>query len=516
MSTTYNFDQLGISPKILPVLSELGYETPTHIQQHTIPILLQGHDLVAQAQTGTGKTAAFALPILTRLQFNVQQVQVLVLTPTRELAIQVAESFRSYAKYLPNFHVLPVYGGQDYQIQFKALKRGAQVVVGTPGRVMDHLRRGTLTMDQLTTLILDEADEMLNMGFLEDVKWILGQAPEKRQIALFSATMPTSIRQIANKYLKNSREIEIKPKETTVSNINQSYMIVSKNDKLEALTRYLELEPIDAAIIFTRTKTATSELAEKLEARGYAAAAMNGDMNQTLREQVIRRIKNKSLDIVVATEVAARGLDIDRLSHVINYDIPLEIESYVHRIGRTGRAGRQGKALLFVTARERNLLKDIERVIKQPITALHPPSSGQITKKRAENFKNKLQQLLKTEDLSYYRDFITEITSDSEFSLLDFAAALAHIAQKDKPLQVKERELSRFDADDHYVPNRRRSTGGGYDRRRSARSSGYQGYQGRNQKSQSRGEGYQSRGGQGQSRPSVKKTHSRSGHREVK
>ncbi|MDV3241076.1 MAG: DEAD/DEAH box helicase, partial [Methylocaldum sp.] len=352
-----SFEQLAIAQPILQALREIGYEAPSPIQAESIPHLLEGRDLLGQAQTGTGKTAAFAIPILTRIDLSQRSPQALVLAPTRELAIQVAEAFQTYARHLEGFHILPVYGGQGMGSQLRQLARGVHVIVGTPGRVMDHLRRGTLSLDNLTTLVLDEADEMLRMGFIEDVEWILEQTPQTRQIALFSATMPTVIRKIADRHLNNAAEVKIKAKTATVEAISQQYWLVSGVQKLEALTRILDAEDFDAMIIFVRTKTETVELAEKLEARGYEAAALNGDMSQVLREKVIDRLKKNALDIVVATDVAARGLDVERITHVVNYDIPYDTESYVHRIGRTGRAGRSGEAILFVSPRERHMLR---------------------------------------------------------------------------------------------------------------------------------------------------------------
>lgn len=433
MSSPLTFEQLGIASELLPVLSNLGYEAPSPIQAESIPLLLQGRDIVAQAQTGTGKTAAFALPILSKLDLELKQPQVLVLAPTRELAIQVAESFQRYAKAFPGFHVLPIYGGQDYRGQLKALKRGVHVVVGTPGRVMDHLRRTTLNLSKLTTMVLDEADEMLRMGFIEDVEWILQQIPGAHQTALFSATMPEFIRKIAKRYLKDPQNISIKAKTVTVSAISQTAILVSNNHKIEALTRCLEVEDIDAALIFTRTKNESAVLAEKLEARGYAAAAMNGDMKQSLREKVISRVKSGSLDVIVATDVAARGLDVERISHVFNYDIPYDAETYVHRIGRTGRAGREGKAVLFVTPKEQRMLKDIERGIRQPITRVTPPSADQINEKRVSQLRQKILKTLTSDDLDYYRNLVKGLVHDNEYSELDIAAACVRIAQKQKP-----------------------------------------------------------------------------------
>ncbi|MFQ3201237.1 MAG: ATP-dependent RNA helicase DeaD, partial [Zhongshania sp.] len=355
------FDDLGLAPMVLAAVKAVGYETPSPIQAATIPFILAGRDLVGQAQTGTGKTAAFALPLLSRLDVNSRRTQALILAPTRELAIQVAEALQSYASHMPGFHVLPIYGGQDYRGQLAALKRGVQVVVGTPGRVMDHMRRGTLKLDDLSHLVLDEADEMLRMGFIDDVEWVMAQMPEKRQIALFSATMPSAIRRIANTYLNNPEQVTIQTKTSTAITIRQRYWMARGLNKLDALTRILEAEPFDGMIIFVRTKLVTTELAEKLQARGYAAAALNGDIAQAQRERTVEYLKNGRLDIIIATDVAARGLDVERISHVINYDIPHDTEAYVHRIGRTGRAGRSGDAILFVAPREKRMLQAIER-----------------------------------------------------------------------------------------------------------------------------------------------------------
>ncbi len=438
------FKDLGVLAKILPVLEELGYENPSPIQEKSIPVLMEGKDLLAQAQTGTGKTGAFALAILSKIDISLRSPQAIILAPTRELAIQVAESFQHYAKKIPDFHVLPIYGGQDYRPQLSALKRGPHVIVGTPGRVMDHLERGTLKLSTINIIVLDEADEMLNMGFLEDVKWILKKIDHKHQSALFSATMPESIKRIADTYLKNPVHIKIKSNSATVDSIKQLAMFVPNESKLEALTRFLEVEEMDAALIFTRTKIGTTELAEKLQARGYAAAAMNGDMSQSNREKVIRRFKTKNggLDIVVATEVAARGLDVERISHVINYDIPLDPESYVHRIGRTGRAGREGVSLLFVTSRERRLLRDIERTINAPITFIDPPTVNEIQQKRLGELGNKIRSALQNHNLDIYRNMVNKISHDYEVDPRDIAAAMAFISDKATPLKEIKKEMS--------------------------------------------------------------------------
>jgi len=369
------FNQLALKTPLLKALDEVGYETPSPIQAQTIPLLLAGRDILGQAQTGTGKTAAFALPILSNLDLKQKDPQVLVLVPTRELAIQVAEAFQKYARYIKGFHVLPVYGGQDYRGQIRALQRGVHVVVGTPGRVMDHMRRGTLKLNKLSTLVLDEGDEMLRMGFIDDVEWILEQTPSDRQIALFSATLPQQIRRIASKYLNEPAQITIKVKTTTADTIRQRFWPVSGVHKLDALTRILEAESFDAMLIFVRTKTATAELSEKLAARGYSSAPLNGDIQQKQRERTIEQLQKGKLDILVATDVAARGLDVRRISHVVNYDIPYDTEAYVHRIGRTGRAGRQGDAIMFVAPREKRLLHAIEKATRKKIEIMDLPST---------------------------------------------------------------------------------------------------------------------------------------------
>jgi ATP-dependent RNA helicase DeaD len=431
------FAELNLIPSVLKVLDEVGYETPTPIQAKTIPLLLDGRDVLGQAQTGTGKTAAFALPILSRIDLNGHDPQVLVLAPTRELAIQVAEAFHTYAHHLKGFHVLPIYGGQDYGIQLRQLKRGTHVVVGTPGRVMDHMRRGTLKLGKLKTLVLDEADEMLRMGFIDDVKWILEQTPSSRQIALFSATMPPVIRKIAEQHLNNPEQISIKVKTTTAETIRQRYWIVSGKNKLDVLTRILEAEPFDGIIVFVRTKTATVEVAEKLEARGYAATALNGDIPQKQREQTVNRLKKGKLDILVATDVAARGLDVDRISHVINYDVPHDTESYVHRIGRTGRAGRTGDAILFVAPREKRMLGAIERATRQKIELLEMPTTEAINDKRIAGFKQRITDTLAEGNMELFGQIVEQYTQEHNVPALEVAAALARLVQGDTSLLVK-------------------------------------------------------------------------------
>ena len=438
--TILSFSDLALSAPLLQAIREIGYETPSPIQAASIPPLLEGHDLVGQAQTGTGKTAAFALPILNNIDTSRREPQALVLTPTRELALQVAEAFQSYARHLPDFHILPIYGGQGMDTQLRQLRRGVHVIVGTPGRVMDHMRRHTLSLDGLATLVLDEADEMLKMGFIDDVEWILEQSPPGRQIALFSATMPEAIRKVAKNYLRDPKEAKIENKTVTVEAISQRYWRVTGTNKLDALTRILEVEDFDAMLIFVRTKIATEELAEKLEARGYSAGALNGDMSQALREKNVERLKKKkTLDIVVATDVAARGLDVDRISHVINYDIPYDTEAYIHRIGRTGRAGRTGNAILFVAPRERRMLVAIERATRHRIREMHLPTREDIAERRVEQFKELVMNTLESEELSFYREFVQHLGKEKNLAPLDIASALTFLAQKDRPLLPAER-----------------------------------------------------------------------------
>ncbi|MEW6292726.1 MAG: DEAD/DEAH box helicase [Pseudomonadota bacterium] len=434
--TIESFAALQLPAPLLSALTDVGYETPSPIQAACIPHLLAGRDLLGEAQTGTGKTAAFALPLLARLDIAKKVPQALVLTPTRELAIQVAEAFQKYAHHMPGFHVLPVYGGQSMVIQLRALSRGAHVIVGTPGRIMDHLERKSLNLDGLQTLVLDEADEMLRMGFIEDVEWILEHTPATRQTALFSATMPDPIRRIAQRYLREPQQVKIRSATTTVATIRQKYWQVRGADKIEALTRMLEVEEdFDAAIIFVRTKTATVELADRLEARGYEAAALNGDMTQGLREQVIERLKSGSLDIVVATDVAARGIDVPRVSHVINYDIPYDTEAYVHRIGRTGRAGRAGVAILFVSPREMRMLKAIERATRQPIEPIALPTRGEVAERRVAQFKQQIMDTLAEENLDFFFEVVRRMESEDNLATRQIAAALAFLAQRERPLR---------------------------------------------------------------------------------
>ncbi len=433
-----HFEQLALSPALLETLQELGYEAPTPIQAATIPPMLEGCDVLGQAQTGTGKTAAFALPILEKLDWNDRQTQALVLTPTRELAIQVAEAFQSYARHLPGFHVLPIYGGQSMTLQLRHLRRGVHVVVGTPGRVMDHLRRETLSLSALRTVVLDEADEMLRMGFIDDVDWILEQTPTEKQVALFSATMPDLIRRVARRHLHDPREVKIETRTATVATVRQRYCQVGVQHKLDALTRVLEVEDADAMLIFVRTKVAATELAERLEARGYPSAALHGDMTQALREKTIDQLRNGGLDILVATDVAARGLDVQRISHVINYDIPYDPEAYIHRIGRTGRAGRAGDAILFVAPRELRMLRTIEKATRQPVERMPLPTQETITGHRLAQFKQQVGEVLTSQELEFFQQLVAEIEREQETSPHDIAAALAYLAQRDRPLQFED------------------------------------------------------------------------------
>jgi ATP-dependent RNA helicase DeaD len=428
------FAALALRPEVQQALADVGYEAPSPIQAATIPPLLEGRDVLGQAQTGTGKTAAFALPILSRIEARPGKPQALVLAPTRELAIQVAEAFQRYAAHIPGFQVLPIYGGQSYGPQLHALRRGVHVVVGTPGRVIDHLDKSTLDLSELKYLVLDEADEMLRMGFIDDVEKVLEATPPTRQVALFSATMPAPIRKIAQAHLKDPVEVTIKAKTTTAANIRQRYWFVSGMHKLDALTRILEAEPFDAMIIFARTKQATEELAEKLTARGLAAAAINGDIAQPQRERVIQQLKDGKLDILVATDVAARGLDVERISHVFNYDIPYDTESYVHRIGRTGRAGRSGEAILFVTPREKGMLRAIERATRQPIEEMKLPTVEAVNDVRIARFKQRITDTLAQDDLGEFQRLIEQYEQEQNVPAIEIAAALARLAQGDRPL----------------------------------------------------------------------------------
>ena len=436
--TFTSFAELSLAPEITRVIDEIGYETPSPIQARSIPPLLDGRDLLGQAQTGTGKTAAFALPLLSRLDLSQRHPQILVLAPTRELALQVAEAMQTYARHLKGFHVLPVYGGQNMGQQLRQLERGTHVVVGTPGRIQDHLRRGTLKLDRLTAVVIDEADEMLKMGFIDDVEQILEHTPSTRQTALFSATMPNEVLKVARRHLRDPVEVRIQAKTSTVDTITQRFWQVKGLAKLDALTRILEAEDIDAMLIFVRTKIATVELAEKLEARGFSSAALNGDMTQALREKAVERLKNGSLDIVVATDVAARGLDVQRISHVVNYDIPYDTESYVHRIGRTGRAGREGTAILFVAPRERRMLAAIEQATRQKIAPMKLPTRQDITERRVGLFKEQIVGAMQDRDLDFFEQLIDSCQEEYGVEPRKIAAALAYLLQQDRPLMPED------------------------------------------------------------------------------
>ena len=427
------FQELGLSAPILEALVAVGYETPSPIQAQTIPLLLSGSDVLGQAQTGTGKTAAFALPLLTQIDLSQTSPQALVLVPTRELAIQVAEAFQRYAAHLKGFHVLPIYGGQSYVPQLKGLKRGPHVVVGTPGRVMDHMKRGVLALETIRFIVLDEGDEMLQMGFVDAIEWILEQAPPQRQIALFSATLPPAIRRIAQRHMRAPAQITIHNRASTTPKIRQRYWLVSGVHKLDALTRVLEAERFEAMLIFVRTKLETTELAERLEARGFNVAALHGDIPQPQRERTIVRLKAGQVDIVVATDVAARGLDVDRISHVVNYDIPYDSQTYVHRIGRTGRAGRNGEAILFVAPRERNMLRIIERATRQPIEQMQLPSVADVNEQRILKFKETLANAVRGGEGKAFQQIIEEIEREQNVPAVEIAAALAGLLQGPTP-----------------------------------------------------------------------------------
>jgi ATP-dependent RNA helicase DeaD len=436
-TTPIRFSELGLSETVVRAVTAIGYEAASAIQAATIPALLSGADILGQAQTGTGKTAAFALPILSQLDLKQKAPQALVLVPTRELAIQVAEAFQKYAAGQPGFHVLPIYGGQSYTPQLNALKRGTHVIVGTPGRIIDHLERGTLQLDGLRTVVLDEADEMLAMGFADAMEAILSRTPPQRQVALFSATMAPNIRRIAQHHLRNPREIVIRGKTGTAANIRQSYWMVSGMHKLDALTRIVEVSSFDAMLVFVRTKQATVELAEKLQARGFAAVALNGDIPQALREKTVAQLKAGRIDILVATDVAARGLDVERVSHVVNYDVPYDTESYVHRVGRTGRAGRSGEAILFIAPRERNMLRLIERATRQTIEPLALPTIEDVNTRRLAKFKTRIAEVIASVPMEFYRKAVQEIAMETGADLLTVAAALATLVEGNAPLPVK-------------------------------------------------------------------------------
>ncbi|MBU2977552.1 DEAD/DEAH box helicase [Alteromonas sp. C1M14] len=432
------FKDLNLPPSILQALEKVGYEKPSPIQAESIPLLLEGHDLLGQAQTGTGKTAAFALPMLANIDPEAKLPQLLVLAPTRELAIQVAEAFQVYASFSKKIRVLPVYGGQSYDNQIRQLKRGVQVVVGTPGRIIDHIKRKTLNLGELKYLVLDEADEMLRMGFIDDVETILSHAPAEKQTALFSATMPGPIKKITQRYLKDPKHVKIASKVSTASTIRQRYCQVAPHHKLEALTRIMEVEPFDGMIIFVRTKTATVELAEKLSARGFDVEPLNGDIPQNARERTVEKLKQGKIDILVATDVVARGLDVERVSHVINFDIPYDTESYVHRIGRTGRAGRKGEAILFISHREKRLLFAIEKTTRQPLERMPIPSINELNETRLSKFKDAVRDATTDDSLESLMPIVESLQQETEASPECLIAALIKLAQGDEPLLLKE------------------------------------------------------------------------------
>ncbi len=448
---TVLFSDLGLSDIVVRAVKAIGYESVTPIQAATIPALLEGGDILGQAQTGTGKTAAFALPILSKLDLAQKDPQALVLVPTRELAIQVAEAFQKYSAGQRGFHVLPIYGGQSYVPQLNALRRGTHVIVGTPGRVIDHLERGTLKLDGIRTVVLDEADEMLAMGFADAMEAILAQTPAEKQVALFSATMSPHIRRIAQRHLRNAREIVIRGKTGTAANIRQTYWMVSGMHKLDALTRIVEVAEFDAMLVFVRTKQSTVELAEKLQARGFAAVALNGDIQQAMREKTIAQIKSGKVDILVATDVAARGLDVERITHVVNFDVPYDTESYVHRIGRTGRAGRSGEAILFIAPRERNLLRLIERATRQTIEPLTLPTVDDVNSRRLAKFKARIGEAVAAGPNEFYRKAVQEVSFETGADLLSVAAAIASMVEGSAPVRSSAPVQSRT-PDDFQAP----------------------------------------------------------------
>jgi ATP-dependent RNA helicase DeaD len=446
-SADLTFADLQIHPSVLQAVADVGYESPSAIQAATIPAMMAGSDVVGLAQTGTGKTAAFAIPILSKIDPSSRTTQALVLAPTRELALQVSEAFGRYGAHLPGINVLAVYGGASYGPQLAGLKRGAQVVVGTPGRVIDHLEKGTLDLSRLDYLVLDEADEMLQMGFAEDVERILADTPEYKQVALFSATMPPAIRKITTKYLHDPVEVTVKAKTATAENISQRYIQVAGPRKMDALTRVLEVEQGDGMIVFVRTKQATEEVAERLKARGFSAAAINGDIPQAQRERTIAALKDGSIDILIATDVAARGLDVERISHVLNYDIPHDTESYVHRIGRTGRAGRSGSALLFVTPRERHLLKAIEKATRSKLVEAELPTVDIVNAQRVAKFRDSITDALNASGIDLFRSLIEDYARENDVPMADIAAALATQSRDgeqfymvEPPLEKRRRE----------------------------------------------------------------------------
>ena len=454
------FADLGLPDDIQKAVSKVGFTEPSPIQSETIPLLMQGRDVVGLAQTGTGKTAAFALPILARIDAEKRHPQALVLAPTRELALQVADSFQSFADHLGKLEILPIYGGQAYGIQLSGLRRGAQIIVGTPGRVIDHLEKGSLDISQLEYLVLDEADEMLNMGFQEDVERILEDTPENKQVALFSATMPNGIRRLSKNYLDNPAEVTVKAQARTNDNISQRYLMIPHRAKMAVFTRILEVIDSDAIIVFCRTKQETEEVAEKLSDRGFNAAAINGDIAQNQRERTVDQLKDGRLDILVATDVAARGLDVERITHVINYDIPRDTESYVHRIGRTGRAGRSGEAILFVTPRERRMLRSIERVTKARLEEMDLPTVEEVNEKRTQKFQQRISNALGDKQMDFFRQLVRDYSQDNDTAMDDIAAAIAVMAQDGKDFLMKDEPLPKAD---------RKERGKGRDRDRGPR-----------------------------------------------
>ncbi|MBO8415125.1 MAG: DEAD/DEAH box helicase, partial [Proteobacteria bacterium] len=433
-----SFKDLGLADKVLQAVSDLGFESPTPIQEKAIPVMMAGRDMIGQAQTGTGKTAAFALPILSKLNPGEKAIKALVLEPTRELAIQVAEAFQSFAKHCEDFRVMPIYGGASYENQIRSLRHGVQVVVGTPGRLIDLIERGKLSLKDVSFMVIDEADEMLRMGFIDDVDWILSQLPKERQNALFSATMPDAIRRIAHNHLVDPEEVRIESRTTTATTVHQRYWVVSGVHKIDAMTRMLEVESYDAVLVFVRTKTDAEDVANKLMGRGMACAALHGDIPQRQREKIIERLKNGTLDIIIATDVAARGLDVDRITHVFNYDIPYDAETYVHRIGRTGRAGRTGEAILFVSPRERRALRQIERVTRQRIEPMRMPTVADVNKRRLENFRNQIMETIEQGGLEEYMEVISDLLSDDSIEPEILAAALAKMVQRGSNLLLDE------------------------------------------------------------------------------
>ncbi len=458
-----NFSDLGLAPSVLKSIQKLGYEKPTPVQEKSIPILIAGMNLLGTAQTGTGKTAAFALPLISRLDDIQKSPQILVVTPTRELTIQVAEAFHRYAKFVKNFYIVSIYGGTDMRTQLKALKRGVQVVVGTPGRLLDHISRNSLDLSNLRSLVLDEADEMLRMGFIEDVESILFRVPESCQRSLFSATMPGRIRSIAKKYIGNAETVTIDGKTKTVERIDQQYITCKSHQKMDFLTRFLEVESFNGMIIFVRTKSSTIDIAERLQARGYSAAALNGDLNQSLRERTINKLKKGQTDILVATDVAARGLDVDRISHVINFDVPYDNESYIHRIGRTGRAGKTGKALLFITPKENRMLRSIERSTRQKISLMRPPSDKVISEQRIKKFFEQTLENMEVAEFPELRSLLVEFSKRNKVDMRDIAAALAFQIQKDVPMLPQKSEASDFEVSNYAKSAKivKRKTGSG-------------------------------------------------------